>query len=175
MPMRNRRVIPISALPWQRQRHAAIVIALLAIPVIEACGDADQAGEGQKGIESTVNASVAAKDPCSLIPISEWERQTGYTDIRADRSDNNTCDMLSDDLWGVVGSVIFPGRAMFEHPPAMAGETESIADLGDEAFWLSLGPIVRTGEQFIWITVNPKVDDQRRVALDLARTAVANR
>jgi hypothetical protein len=100
--------------------------------------------------------------------------RTGYTDITTDRSAGNTCDFLSDDLWGVVGSVILPGRAMMEHPPAMAGETDPIADLGDEAFWLSMGPIFRVGDTVVWITVNPQVENQREVGIALARIAIEN-
>jgi mannose/fructose/N-acetylgalactosamine-specific phosphotransferase system component IID len=59
-----------------------------------------------------------------------------------------------------------------ENPPAIAGETDPIADLGDEAFWMSMGPIVRVGDTVIWITVNPKVENQREVGIALARIAI---
>jgi hypothetical protein len=68
--------------------------------------------------------------------------------------------------------VILPGRAMMENPPAMAGATEAIEGLGDEAIWLSMGPIFRVGDTVIWITVNPQVEGQRDVGIALARIAI---
>jgi hypothetical protein len=147
-----------------------------AVVFLAACGAAEAEPDATAGTMPSAEAAATPtpSDPCSLVPVAEWVERTGYTDITTDRSAGNTCDFLSDDLWGVVGSVILPGRAMMENPPAMAGDTDPIEDLGDEAFWLSLGPIVRVGDTVIWITVNPQVENQRDVAIALARIAIDN-
>lgn len=145
-------------------------ILALGIVLLTGCGAADAGSDA--ATETAPSAASAPSDPCSLVPVAEWVERTGYTDIESDRSAGNTCDYLSDDLFGVVGSVILPGRAMMENPPKMAGETEPIEDLGDEAFWLAMGPIVRVGDTVIWITVNPQVEGQRDVGIALARIAI---
>lgn len=146
----------------------------VAAALIAACGGGETSNDDAPDETAAVAAAEPQpSDPCSLIPIAQWEAATGYTDIRPDRSAGNTCDFLSDDLWGVVGSVIFPGRAMMERPPAMAGGTDPIEGLGDEALWLSMGPIVRVGDRVVWVTVNPSVENQRDVAIRLARIAIA--
>jgi mannose/fructose/N-acetylgalactosamine-specific phosphotransferase system component IID len=37
-----------------------------------------------------------------------------------------------------------------------------------------MGPIVRVGDQVVWVTVNPAIENQRDVAIRLARTAIGN-
>lgn len=145
---------------------------LAATVLCGACGSPDAGASPATETESAAASAPAPTDPCALIPIAEWEAATGYTDIRSDRSASDTCDFLSDDLWGVVGSVVLPARAMLEHPPRMAGETPTIAGLGDEALWLGTGPIVRVGETVVWITVHPNVRNQRDVGIALARIAI---
>jgi hypothetical protein len=145
----------------------------LGIVLLTGCGAADAGSDAATETgPSAASAAAAPSDPCSLVPVAEWVERTGYTDIQTDRSAGNTCDYLSDDLFGVVGSVILPGRAMMENPPAMAGATEAIEGLGDEAIWLSMGPIFRVGDTVIWITVNPQVEGQRDVGIALARIAI---
>lgn len=162
-----------TAMHARRYLHA---IALLPLTILlsTGCGAADAEPDSTAGSPAPAEAAAtpAPSDPCSLVPVAEWVELTGYTDIETDRSAGNTCDYLSDDMFGVVGSVILPGRALMENPPAIAGETDPIADLGDEAFWMSMGPIVRVGDTVIWITVNPKVENQREVGIALARIAI---
>lgn len=134
-----------------------------------ACGD----GAQPRGAETSASSAAEPLDPCALIPVEEWASRTGLTDIEIDRSARDTCDYLSDDLPGVVGSVVLPVRGFMDHPPSIAGEPEPLAGLGDEARWLRLGPVVRKGEQTVWVTVNPSMHNQREIALALARRAVA--
>jgi len=162
---------PASRFRAFRRRTSGVAAAVL---VFAGCGQDERPSEATAVEERSAETVAAPTDPCGLIPVADWVTATGYADIHSDRSNGNTCDFLSDDLWGVVGSVVLPGRAMMEQPPAIAGEPEPLAGLGDEAFWLRMGPIVRVGDQVVWVTVNPAIENQRDVAIRLARTAIGN-
>jgi hypothetical protein len=155
-------------------RRSSFLLVLLAAG---ACGSeeavpADEDGGVAAVAEGTGGAAPAEIDPCSLIPVSEWIARTGYEDIEVDRSARDTCDYLSDEMFGVVGSVVLPIRALLDNPPGIAGEPERLSGLGDEAILIRGGPVVRKGDRVLWVTVHPSVPNQREVSLELARIAL---
>jgi hypothetical protein len=156
-----------------------VVLLLLA----SACGpgepDPELAGTGADGPAPAEAAPVAAKtpadsDPCALVPVAEWEAATGYTDVRADRSSADVCDFLSDDLWGVVGSVGLHDRAFLDYVVRRADDPTPLSGLGDQAVALPLGVVFRVGERVVFVMVNPSVEGQPEIARAIARLAFDN-
>lgn len=146
---------------------------LLTLLAVAGCGtdkpDRDPASDADESTPATT--ARADLDPCALILVSEWEAATDYEDIEADRSAPDTCDFLSDTLWGVVGTVSLQNREFLAYM-ARRSETSPLSGLGDEAVTMPLGLVFRTGERVVMLTVNPSVTNQAEVAQDLASIAL---
>jgi hypothetical protein len=150
-------------------------LALCVLPIL-ACGGA--ASEGEETASGTAAppapAAGGVTDPCELVTAAEWIEATGYEDLQTDRSAHDTCDLLSDTLWGVVGSVNITNPNFLEYMRGRAdGEAVPVAGLGDEAITSGQGTIVRLGDRVVWAMVNPAVEDHVRISTALARLAVS--
>jgi hypothetical protein len=151
-------------------------LTLLAL-VLTVGGCAPEAGDAAPDLDVSAaspvpnSAATADRDPCSLVAVDEWLARTEYTDIVADRNGRDSCDFLSDDFYGVVGSVSIYDRAFMEYTAGRSDESAPVPGLGDEAFTIPLGVLFRVDEQVVFVMVNPGIDDHARVALELARIA----
>lgn len=158
-------------------RSAAGALALL---LALACGQGGPGSREADAARSATTADPAAPpaaagevDPCDLVTTAEWIEATGYDDLRADRSARDTCDLLSDTLWGVVGSVTLAEPAMLDFMRGRSGEVAPVNDLGDEAIRTGRGTFVRLDDEVVWVMVNPSVEDHAGISETLARLAVA--
>jgi hypothetical protein len=158
-------------------RPAAGALALL---LGLACGQGAPGSEEVDAARSTTTADPAAApatagevDPCELVTTAEWIEATGYDDVQADRSARDTCDILSDALVGVVGSVTLAEPAMLDFMRGRSGDASPVTDLGDEAIRTNRGTLVRVGDDVVWVMVNPSVEDHASISESLARLAVA--
>lgn len=152
-----------------------VPIALLLLCTV-GCTPEPAAEAADAPAAEAVPASTAPEDndPCRLVPVEEWTKATGYTDIVTDRSERDTCDFLSDDFFGVVGSVLLVDRAFLDYMERRTENAERVSGVGDEALSVPLGIIVRAGDRFLMVTVNPQIEKQPQIARDLARIAIAN-
>ena len=145
-------------------------VLLLVLPVLACSSDEPPA---EASAVPPAPAEAARPDPCQLLTVDEWEAATGYTDIEPDRSARDVCDLLSDDMFGVVGSVSLVDGAFLAYMERTTENAARVTGVGDEAIAIPLGIVARRGDHVVYLMVNPQIEDQARIAHDLMAKALA--
>ena len=160
----------------RRTISRAVVIGWMVVTATACGGDAGDSTVGDTAPPVAAAAVATPTDPCSMIPLAEWESVMALSGLQLDRDGAETCDVLDDANGRVAGSIKLLDPSILDATRSRF-ETVDVSGVGDDAIWVASSQLqVRHGNEAFSIMVNPiAVERNREAAERLARVALSAR